>query len=190
MNLLDEKQTSYAKERLVKAMENYGWRLGTGFLSTPFILDVLADIDLKSAYRLLENENCPGWLFMPKHGATTVWEAWEGNSTVSKGIASLNHYSKGAAVSWLFDTVCGIRVNGENRFVIAPRPGGTLTFAKAGYDSVYGRVESAWRRDGDKVQFNITVPSNCIAEILLPGRERQTVISGNYHFDLTFSEKG
>ena len=45
MRLLDEKQETFAKHRLVQAMENYRWRLGTGFLSTPFILDVLADMN-------------------------------------------------------------------------------------------------------------------------------------------------
>lgn len=45
LRLLDEKQEAFAKHRLVQAMENYRWRFGTGFLSTPFILDVLADMD-------------------------------------------------------------------------------------------------------------------------------------------------
>lgn len=131
MGLLTERQQNFAKERLVRAMENDGWRLGTGFLSTPFILYVLADINTEYAYQLLENEACPGWLFMPKNSATTVWEAWEGNATKDKGIASLNHYSKGAVCEWLFDSMCGIRVAGENRFRVAPRLGGTITCAKA-----------------------------------------------------------
>ena len=38
LKLLNEKQTEFAKARLLKALDNYGWRLGTGFLSTPFIL--------------------------------------------------------------------------------------------------------------------------------------------------------
>ena len=53
MGLLDESQTQFARTRLVQAMERYRWRLGTGFLSTPFILDVLADIDIAGACRLL-----------------------------------------------------------------------------------------------------------------------------------------
>lgn len=72
--LLDDGQTAFAKKRLIKALEHYGWRLGTGFLSTPLILDVLSEIDLEAAYRLLENEDIPGWLSMPKAGATTIWE--------------------------------------------------------------------------------------------------------------------
>ncbi len=59
---------SMHRKRLIKALDNYGWRLGTGFLSTPLILDVLSDINVQYAYRLLENEEMPGWLFMPKHG--------------------------------------------------------------------------------------------------------------------------
>lgn len=120
-NLLDEQQTEYARKRLIQALENYSWRLGTGFLSTPLILDVLASYDLDAAYRLLENEEMPGWLFMPKNGASTIWESWEGTQAQG-GIASLNHYSKGAVCEWLFKTMCGIHIDCENHFVIAPSP--------------------------------------------------------------------
>ena len=68
MKLLDEEQETFAKGRLLKALDNYNWRLGTGFLSTPFILYVLQDIDIECAYRLLENEEMPVWLFMAKMG--------------------------------------------------------------------------------------------------------------------------
>ena len=181
-NLLDETQTEYAQKRLLTALEHFGWRVGTGFLSTPLILDVLTEIDLKAAYRLLENEEMPGWLFMPKSGATTIWEAWEGNAAQNDGIASLNHYSKGAVVAWLFDTMCGIRVDGENHFVIAPHPGGHFTRAKAAYDSVYGRVESGWEKTTDGWKYTVTVPANCTAELRLPGKEPATLESGTYTF--------
>lgn len=182
-SLLDDKQTAFAKERLIKALEHYGWRLGTGFLSTPLIMDVLAVIDIEAAYRLLENEEMPGWLFMPKNGATTIWESWEGTQAQG-GIASLNHYSKGAVCEWLFKTMCGIHIDSENHFIIAPNPGGSFTFAKAVYDSVYGRVESGWRKDGETMTYDIAVPPNCTAEIILPGSKSQNVDSGNYHFNL------
>ena len=181
-DLLDEKQTVYAQKRLISALEHFSWRIGTGFLSTPQILGVLTHIDLESAYRLLENEEMPGWLFMPKSGATTIWEAWEGNATENGGIASLNHYSKGAVVAWLFDTMCGIRVDGENHFVIAPHPGGHFTRAKAVYNSVYGKVESGWEKADNGWKFTVTVPANCTAAVCLPGEETVTVESGTYTF--------
>ncbi len=178
--LLDKTQTEYAQKRLLSALEHFHWRLGTGFLSTPLILDVLTDIDLESAYRLLENEEIPGWLSMPKNGATTIWEAWEGPNSKSGGIGSLNHYSKGAVVAWLFNTMCGIRVDGENHFVIAPHPGGHFTHAKAVYDSVYGRVESGWAKTTDGWKYTVTVPANCTAELYLPEKAPVTLESGTH----------
>ena len=182
MGLLDDKQAEFAKQRLIKAMDNYGWRIGTGFLSTPMIMDVLCDIDVEYAYKLLENEKCPGWLFMPKHGATTVWEAWEGNSSKDAGIASLNHYSKGALCEWLVRGMCGINVAGENHFVIASKVGGKETFAKCEYQSAYGRVSSEWETKDGKVKYTIEIPSNTTAEIVIGGKT-QTVGAGRYEFE-------
>lgn len=179
--LLDETQTQFAEKRLIQALEHYNWRLGTGFLSTPLILDVLARIDIEAAYRLLENEEMPGWLFMPKNGASTIWESWEGTHAQG-GIASLNHYSKGAVCEWLFMTMCGIRVDGENHFTIAPRPGGHFTYARASYDSVYGRVECGWKKENGTWSFDIAVPANCTAEIILPETAPHKVSAGIYHY--------
>lgn len=184
MGLLDAAQTDYARKRLIQALEHYGWRLGTGFLSTPLILYVLADTDIESAYRLLENEEIPGWLSMPKHGATTIWEDWEGPYVSQSGIASLDHYSKGAVFQWVFDTMCGIRVDGKNHFTIAPHPGGHFTHAKARYNSIYGQVESSWELVDGTWNFDISIPSNCTAEIVLPdGTAPRTVTAGTYHFE-------
>jgi alpha-L-rhamnosidase len=182
MNLLNEKQTAFAKTQLIKALEAYNWRLGTGFLSTPFILDVLQDIDTEYAYRLLENEECPGWLFMPKNGATTVWEAWEGNSTPDKGIASLNHYSKGAVCEWIFSVMCGIKVAKKNHFIIAPVPGGTIKHAETEYNSIYGTVKVRWEKKENKILYSITIPANTTANIHLPDGTAQTVGAGKYSY--------
>ena len=180
-DLLNEQQKEYARKRLIQALENYGWRLGTGFLSTPLILDVLAAYDLDAAYRLLENEQMPGWLFMPKNGATTIWESWEGTQAQG-GIASLNHYSKGAVCEWLFNTMCGIRIDGENHFVIAPKPGGCFTCARASYNSVYGIVESGWEKTNAGYQFRIAVPCNTTATVVLPDGSIHELAAGNYCF--------
>lgn len=181
MHLLDEKSIKFAKKRLVKALDNYGWRLGTGFLSTPFILDVLADMNIEYAYKLLENEKMPGWLFMTKMGATTIWESWEGTQAQG-GIASLNHYSKGAVCEWLFKEMCGINVSGENHFVIKPQPGGHFNFAKAEYKSIFGTVKSGWKKQNDKYIYEIEIPANCTAEIILQNGEKQTVTAGKHIF--------
>lgn len=183
-DLLDEKDTSYAKERLIKALDHYKWRVGTGFLSTPFILYVLTDIDKEYAYKLLENEEKPGWLAMPKDGATTIWEDWAGPESEKgndAGIASLNHYSKGAVCEWVFDTMCGIKVDGENHFTIAPVPGGHFTHARMSYDSVYGTVSCSWKKnEDDSYSYEITVPSNTTATVAIEGQETRELKTGTY----------
>ena len=169
-NLLNKDQKEFAKKRLIKALDNYGWRLGTGFLSTSLILYVLADMDIEYAYKLLENEQIPGWLSMPKMGANTIWESWEGNEAQG-GVGSLNHYSKGAVCEWIFSQICGINVGGEHEYIIEPKVGGTLTFANCDYNGVYGKIVSGWQKDGDKVTYQITVPSNVKAKVILPSGE-------------------
>ena len=180
--LLDEEQTAYAKKRLIEALEHYGWRLGTGFLSTPLILYVLSEIDTEAAYRLLENEELPGWLSMPKAGATTIWEAWEGPNSTQGGIGSLNHYSKGAMVEWLFSTMCGIKVDGDNHFTVAPKPGGHVADAAASYVSVFGKIESKWARKDGRTTYMITIPANCEATVILPSGRTETVGAGQHRF--------
>ena len=180
MGLLNEKQAEFAKKRLITALEHYDWRLGTGFLSTPFILYVLEDIDVEYAYKLLENEQMPGWLFMPKMNANTIWESWEGTQAQG-GIASLDHYSKGAVLEWVVSEMCGIQVSGENEFTIAPKAGGHFTFAKCEYQSVYGKVKSDWRRENGKTVYMISVPANTTAKVVLPSGEK-TLTAGEYEF--------
>ena len=176
LDLLDEKQTEFAKKRLLSALEKYGWRLGTGFLSTPFILYVLADMDIEYAYRLLENEQMPGWLFMPKMGANTVWESWEGTEA-DGGVASLNHYSKGAVSEWIFGQMCGIGIADEAFFHIEPKVGGSITHAECEYDSIYGTVKTKWTRTSDGVEYEISVPANTTAKLVL-GKEEQILLPG------------
>ena len=112
LGLLDGETKKAAQTRLVKAVESFHYRVGTGFLSTPFLLGELTEAGAtETAYQVLLNPEKPGWLYEVLQGATTVWETWEGY--VGKGDAgSLNHYSPGAVCQWLFDTCAGIRVEG------------------------------------------------------------------------------
>lgn len=169
MDLLNEKQKSFAKKRLIKAMENYRWRLGTGFLSTPFILDVLLSIDTEAAYRLLESEEVPGWLSMPRQGATTIWESWEGPNASNTGIGSLNHYSKGAVVEWLFAGMCGITLAAPGKFRIEPHPGGHFTYANAAWLSPFGKVKAGWKKTDTGYEYEIVIPPNTTAKVVING---------------------
>lgn len=174
LGLLDGKEREQAQKRLVQAVEGYRYRVGTGFLSTPFLLPVLADAgETETAYRVLENTQKPGWIGEILDGATTIWENWEGD-------LSQNHYSPGAVCQWLFEGVAGIRITGERRFCIKPLPGGSLSHAKASYRSPYGLVESGWEKTGTGIKYEFLIPANTSAGIILPGGECRTVGAGRH----------
>ncbi len=174
LGLLDDETRSNVGQRLVCAAEKRGYRIGTGFLSTPLILPVLTELGHADvAYKMLEQEEMPGWLYEVKQGATTVWENWDGS-------ASRNHYSPGAVCEWLFDTACGIRINGENEFILEPQPGGTLTWAQACYDSVYGQVCCRWEKDGGITRYTVTIPANTVATMVLPDGRRSQLTAGTH----------
>ena len=177
LGLLGGETKRNAQMQLKKAVEDYRYRVGTGFLSTPFILPVLTEAgESETAYKMLENTEKPGWLGEVLDGATTIWENWEGN-------LSQNHYSPGAVCQWLFDTVAGIRPDGENRFIIKPVPGGSLTHAKASYRSPYGLVESSWKRQENSTKYVITIPANCMAEAIFPDGEHRILSAGHYEME-------
>jgi alpha-L-rhamnosidase len=176
LGLLDGEKTQKAQKRRVKAVENRRYRIGTGFLSTPFILGVLSESGhTETAYRMLENEESPSWLAEVNAGATTIWEDWDGT-------VSLNHYANGAVCEWLFNTVGGIHVEGENRFIIAPFFGGSFTFAETEYKSVYGKVKSRWEKSGGRYNLTVDIPPNTSAEIILPNGEHHTKTAGKHEF--------
>lgn len=129
------------------------------------------------AYTLLLNEEYPGWLYEVKMGATTIWERWnsvlEDGSISSTGMNSLNHYSYGAIVEWIFAYVGGIRKSktsvGFNEAIIAPHPDKRLGRLKCEYNSPAGSYKCSWEYTPDgNIQVTAEVPFGCSALLYLP----------------------
>ncbi len=160
-------------ERLAGLIRANDTHLATGFLATPQLLPVLADAGKAAlAYELLFVDSIPSWLYMIDRGATTVWERWDGIRADGTPYESLNHYSKGAVVSFLHRYTAGIQLLDEHpgyrRFRIAPRPGGGITWASARHDCPFGEIESSWRLTDDRFELTVRVPPGTIAEVVLP----------------------
>ncbi|OXM60977.1 family 78 glycoside hydrolase catalytic domain [Amycolatopsis vastitatis] len=173
--------------RLVELVRAADTHLGTGFLATPYLLPVLADTGHPDvAYELLQQDTAPSWLVMIDRGATTVWEDWNGVSASGEASQSLNHYSKGAVVSFLHRYVAGIELPddapGYRHFRIQPRPGGGLTWADAAHESPYGRIESAWSLEGGELHLRVTVPPGTTATVILPSGRHETRGPGTHRF--------
>ena len=159
-------------DRLAEMIHANGDRLTTGFLGTPYLLHVLNEFghtDL--AYTLLFQREMPSWLYTVDHGATTMWEHWDGISDDgefwSADMNSYNHYAYGAVGDWLYGAVAGIETDekkpGFEHIRFVPKTTDRLTFAKASVKTKYGTVASEWYREGDGVKYIFTVPSGTTA---------------------------
>jgi alpha-L-rhamnosidase len=168
-------QRERAGRRLVELVEAGGHHVGTGFVGTPLICDALTAAGADdTAYRLLMQRECPSWLYPVTMDATTIWERWDSklpDGRVNPGeMTSFNHYAFGAVADWLHRRVAGLvpAAPGYRRILVRPRPGGSLTHASAAHESPFGRIEVAWRRVGDELRVDVTVPPGATALVQLP----------------------
>ncbi|MCD7817776.1 MAG: glycoside hydrolase family 78 protein [Lachnospiraceae bacterium] len=165
------------QEGLITLVREKGHHVGTGFLSTPFVLEVLSEAGYaEDAYQMLLKEEYPSWVYEIRRGASTVWEDWDGTS-------SRNHYSNGAICDWIFGGICGIHLVGENEFEIRPVPGSLLDYADCTWKSPFGRVYSSWTRQENTFAYHIELPVGCHGTVILPDGTKKAVRGGRkYHF--------
>ncbi|MGN0162428.1 MAG: family 78 glycoside hydrolase catalytic domain [Candidatus Ornithomonoglobus sp.] len=185
-NLTDDKEQT--AKQLNDMIVSNGMKLQTGFVGTPYLLYALSENGYAdTAYSLLLQEEYPSWLYEVNHGATTIWEHWDGirddGTFWSSDMNSYNHYAYGSVVDWLYSVAAGIKPVEENagfkEAVIAPITDKRLGSIKASYDTAYGKIISSWRYDSDTVVYEITTPVK--ATIIIDG-ETHFVESGSYVF--------
>jgi alpha-L-rhamnosidase len=188
-DLVPDGQRAAVATSLVELVRAAGTHLATGFLSTPALLPTLADTGhLDVAYELLFQDSQPSWLSMVDRGATTMWERWDGVDPSGNAHDSLNHYSKGAVVSFLHRYVAGLDLHHDpitdgpayRRFRVRPTPGGGITWAHAAHDSPYGRIEVRWSLAGGSLSLDLTVPPGTTAEVTLPRGGARVLAPGSY----------
>src|SRR6185312_2942198 len=156
---------------LVDDIEQRCWHLSTGFIGTKDLMLFLAAIGRDDvAYRLLQQRSFPGWGFSIEHGATSIWERWDGwtpeKGFQDPGTNSFAHYSFGAVYQWMVENIGGIRSDGPSykKIVIAPALDPRLDSARTTYQSVRGPIEVLWRTGmGMLHTFDVSIPANTTA---------------------------
>ena len=201
--ILSDAQTSYALaiefgiatgelkagmgERLAWLVRRDGYRISTGFVGTPLVTDALTHTGhLRQAGRMLQQTECPSWLYPITMGATTIWERWDSmleDGSINPGeMTSFNHYALGAVADWLHRVVAGLAPAepGYHRFEIAPQPLPGLDWASTRHETPYGTAEVEWRREGAGIVVRALVPANATALVRLPGTEPFAVTAGGH----------
>ncbi|AFC30614.1 alpha-L-rhamnosidase [Paenibacillus mucilaginosus 3016] len=177
--LLTETLRDSAISRLVGKIRANGDRLTTGFLGVGYLLPALTDHGRADiAYSLLKQEQFPSWMYSIRHGATTIWERWDGwteeKGFQTPGMNSFNHYSLGSVGEWMYRYMAGIEADpdapGFARTIIRPHPGGGLQYVRAAYESLYGEIRVSWHREGERFRLEVTIPPGTKAKVVVPGR--------------------
>ena len=182
-DLLDVANQERVIDYLVDDIQGRNWHLSTGFVGTKDLMTTLTRFGRTDvAYVLFHNDTFPSWGFSIAHGATSIWERWDGwtpeNGFQNPGMNSFAHYSFGAVCEWMFKTIAGIDTDGPayKKILIRPQPDGKLAWAKTSYDSIRGRIVSDWKikvgqKDGRRIEtltLNVTIPANTTATVYVP----------------------
>jgi len=148
-------------------------RLSTGFVSTPYLLDVLMDLDAETCWRMTSARDYPSWYDMTLgRGNDLMKENWAG------GFAMMPSQG-GSFARWCYRGLGGIRPDesapGFKHIIIKPAVVSGLTWVKSYYDSPYGRIVSNWKRDGDQLTLELTIPVNTTARVFIPTKDSGSI---------------
>ncbi len=174
---------------IIEKTENEcGGHVSTGVVGIQQLMRTLTEYGRPDlAFKIASNDTYPSWGYMYRNGATTIWELWNGK-TADPSMNSFNHVMLlGDLILWDYEYLGGIRAlePGYSKIMLKPYPVEGLDYVNCAYNSVSGRIESNWRREGNSFEWNIVVPANTTAEVWLPtsnGYETRTYGSGKHHF--------
>jgi alpha-L-rhamnosidase len=190
----DEELRRALGRRLAEIVREDGYRIGTGFVGTPLIMDALcATGQLHAAARLLLQTEPPSWLYPVTMGATTIWERWNAllpdGSVNSDHMVSFNHYALGAVADWLHRGLAGLApaAPGYRRIRIAPTVLDGLTAARSEQLTPYGRAGVGWTLQDDRLTVAALVPPGTTAEVVLPDGPRDDVAAGEHTWTLPWA---
>jgi alpha-L-rhamnosidase len=193
MDLLPDNLRTAAGALLAKKIQDNETRMSTGFLGTRPLLPVLsASGQSDLAVRLLQSRKFPSWGYEIEQGATTIWERWN-SYTKDKGFGgpqnaemnSFAHYAFGAVCEWMFSQLAGIQSDGPGYKSIIIRPTipspksnpdqKPIDWVRAHYDSIRGRIASAWKVGDGGLSLDVTIPANTTATVYIPARDLASV---------------
>ena len=166
MNLVPDSLRAAAAQKLVDRIEANHGLLSTGFLGTPYLLEELTRSGHSElAYKLLLNTQYPSWGYLVEHGATTMWERWNGDQMKDDpSMNSYNHYAYGAVADWIYRYAAGVDATpldaGFHTVVLHPVFDQRLESVKFDYASTYGMIHSDWSVKGTTAVWHVTIPAN------------------------------
>ncbi|MCF7669763.1 MAG: glycoside hydrolase family 78 protein [Verrucomicrobia bacterium] len=172
-DLVEPQNAHNVLSNLIDTVSAADYQIDTGILGAKYLLNALLQYNRADiAYKIINQKDKPGWGWWIEQGATTLWESWDGT-------ASRNHIMFGDVSAWFFKALGGISPDpqhpGFKRFVINPRIIDDLNWVKTSYNSINGPIISEWTKEKEYINFNITIPVNSKATVMLPGTNTKQI---------------
>ena len=182
-NLLEDAVRPKAMEHMVEGIRKFKDHPSTGFQSTTrMMLELTRNGRHDEAWRLINLRTVPSWGYMIDMGATTMWERWDAVVKGRKGVieqSSRNHWPLGSVGEWVWRELAGVNPDDEQpgykHFVLRPHPCPGLTWVKAEYDSIRGKIVSDWTQEERQFTLRINVPVGTTATVYVPAKDAATV---------------
>lgn len=169
----EEYKQKVADNLALRVIEN-NRHLDVGVLGSKTLLEALSNngyADL--AFDVATQKTYPSWGWWIQNGATTLYETWK----IETETLSRNHVMFGEISAWFFKALGGIKVDEKNpgfaSVIIEPHFVKTLDEFIVEFDSVKGKIRTSWKRTDNRIEFNLTIPANSVATVIL-----DNVVSG------------
>jgi hypothetical protein len=172
---------------LVRDIVAHGNHTTAGDIGFHYVIQALSEGGRSDViYDMLSNPEPPSYAAQLARGATTLTEAWDADPASSQ-----NHFMLGHAEEWFYRYLAGIDFDAsrppDERIVLRPTPVGDIDSAQAKYQTPLGAVSSSWRRSGGRLDYDVEIPANATAKLLLPGQPPRQVRSGRHRFKITMA---
>jgi hypothetical protein len=176
MGICEPTNRAAVVDAIVRDVRSRGNALTAGDVGYRYLLRALADGGRSDVIFDINNQSDkPGYGLQLKRGATSLTEAWDAGPRSSQ-----NHFMLGQIQEWFYHDLAGIRSdgNGFKKISICPQPVGDVTWVKASYHSIRGKIVSDWKCDGDQFTLRVTIPANTTATVYVPAQSAGTVTEG------------
>ena len=178
MGLCDPTNRAAVLEAVVRDVRARGNALTAGDVGYRYLLRALADGGRSDViFDLNHQSEKPGYGYQLKKGATSLTEAWNAGRSSSQ-----NHFMLGQIVEWFYHDLAGIRNDpggaGFDKILIQPQPVGDITWTRAQFDSIRGKIVSDWKRHGDRFDLKVSLPANTMATVFVPAKPSADVTEG------------
>ncbi len=156
------------RENLSADLARHSNHLTAGFVGAlPVVYDLSGHGHAEQVFAAVTKEQGPGWLYMIEDETSTL-----GENINPAGYGTRHHPYTAWIGGWFYRTLAGIQRDpahpGFQHFFIKPECVPGLDWVRAHYDSPYGRIESAWKRQGASLELRVVVPANATATVYVP----------------------